>query len=220
MDSDDNEPDDVGCDRRAVPRNTPDRRRASWEAFREAYPAFLKVTATLFLLLVAVDMWLGYRRIAYRREIERLQAGMTVAERHRTDAIVAGEHDKLRMAYELARRQARLDPELNLAIAVDSGRMYLERDGALLRDMPVTVTPARVPGAAAGDTAAIALPRGERTVAAVDSGATPVVVLNGGMRIYAGPPDALATPGDVRASAGDMRAILPNIAPGMTVYFY
>jgi len=207
-------------DRRSTTRDTPDRRRASWHGFREAYPTFLKITAAIFLLLVAGDMWLGYQRVTYGREIARLRAGMTAAERSRTDAIVQNEHDKLRMAYALARHQAQVDPRLNLAIAVDSGRMYLQRNGALLRVMVVSVTPAPIPGAAPGDTSARALPRGVRTVASVDSGATPVIVLDGGARIYGGTDGGIATPGNVRARLSDLRAILPNVSAGMSVYFY
>lgn len=207
-------------DRRHAARGTPDRRRAQWHAFREAYPTFLKVASLLFLVLVAGDMWLGYRRVAYANEIARLRAGMTSAERRRSDAIVQSEQNKLRMAYELARRQARVDPQLHLSIEVDSGRMYLQRNGALLRDMRVVVAPATIPGVPATDTAARTLPRGERMIASIDSGAAPALVLNGGTRIYAPADSARVTPGDVAARRADLIAILPNLSAGTPVYFY
>lgn len=209
----------AGSDRRAVSRGR-DRRREEWHSFRTAYPTFLKVTAVLFLLLVAGDMWLAYRRYAYRQEIDRLRQGMTAAERRKSDIVVASEQDKLRMALELARRQAHLDTRLHLSIAVDSGVMYLERDGALLRVMPVKVAAARVPGAAPSDTAATTLPRGERTVQQVISGDQPALVLNGDARIYAGSDTDAVAAGSVRANAADLRAILPNVSAGTPVYFY
>lgn len=205
-------------DRRTTTRGR-DRRREEWHAFRHAYPTFLRVTSTLFLLLVAVDLWLVGRRVAYAHEIDRIRAGMTTEERQRSDLIIRSEQDKLRMALELAKRQAHWDPKLHLSVAVDSGRMYLERDGALLRDMRVAIAPARVP-AGGGDTMSSTTPRGQRTVVDVRED-VPALVLNGGMRIY-GSDDTTAavTPGDVRVSVGDLKAILPNLSAGMTVYFY
>lgn len=208
-----------GSDRRAVSRGR-DRRREEWRAFRDAYPTFLKIASVLFLLLVAADMWLGYRRYAYTQEIDRLRSGMTSAERHKSDIVIESEQDKLRMALELARRQAHLDTHLHLSVAVDSGVMYLERDGALLRVMRVALAPARVPGAPATDTSATALPRGERTVQQVIGGNQPALVLNGDARIYSGADTDAVSAGNVRASEADLRAILPNVSAGMPVYFY
>ena len=52
------------------------------------------------------------------------------------------------------------------------------------------------------------------------------LVLSGGMVIYAIPDSGMLAdssyllPGAVRLSRADLRAIAPNIAPGVTVYFY
>ncbi len=208
-------------DRRGQPRGT-DRRREGWQNFRQAYPKFLRVIAVVFLFLVAGDMWLFYRRIAYGQEITRLRSGMTDAERKKSDIAVQSEQDKVRLALELAKRQAHFDPRLHLSIAVDSGVMYLERDGALLRVMRVALAPARVPGfkTKAGDTTAVILPRGQRTVQQVIAGDSPALVLNGDARIYAGADSDAVAAGNVRVDAADLRAILPNVSAGMTVYFY
>ena len=48
-------------------------------------------------------------------------------------------------------------------MSLDSGVMYLERDGALLREMPITVGPEKRVGTPP-DTVHIAAPRGKRTV--------------------------------------------------------
>src|SRR5665213_1804868 len=206
---------------RSAPRGS-DRRREGWSGFREAYPTFLKIIAALFLFLVAGDMWLFYRRNAYAHEIEGLRAKMTDAERKKSDLVVQSEQDKVRLALELAKRQAHFDPRLHLSIAVDSGVMYLERDGALLRVMRVALAPARVPGfkSSTGDTTAVTLPRGQRTIQQVIDGEAPALVLNGDARIYAGADSDAVAAGNVRVDAADLRAILPNVSAGMSVYFY
>lgn len=208
-------------DRRGQSRGS-DRRREGWHGFREAYPTFLKIIAVVFLFLVAGDMWLFYRRSAYGQEITRLRSGMTDAERKKSDIAVQSERDKVRLAIELAKRQAHFDPRLHLSIAVDSGVMYLERDGALLRVMRVALAPAKVPGfkATNGDTTAATLPRGQRTVQQVVDGDSPALVLNGDARIYAGSDSDSVSAGNVRVDAADLKAILPNVSAGMTVYFY
>lgn len=207
--------------RRSTARGV-DRRREGWSAFREAYPTFLKIIALVFLLLVVGDMWLAYRRQAYGDEIASLRSSMTEAERKKSDLVVRSEQDKVRLAIELAKRQAHFDPHLHLSIAVDSGVMYLERDGALLRVMRVALAPAKVPGfkSVNGDTAVATLPRGERTVQQVIGGDSPALVLNGDARIYAGADSDAVAAGNVRVAGADLRAILPNVSAGMTVYFY
>jgi hypothetical protein len=64
---------------------------------------------------------------------------------------------------ELLRRQAAGDKELHRAVAVDSGRMRLQREGAALRDMPVQFGPEKWVGTAP-DTVRMTVPRGTRTV--------------------------------------------------------
>lgn len=208
-------------DRRSANRGT-DRRREGWGAFRDAYPTFLKIIALIFLLLVVGDIWLFYQRHAYGQEISRLRASMTDAERKKSDIVVQSEQDKVRLAIALARRQAHVDPSLHLSIAVDSGVMYLERDGALLRVMRVVLAPAKVPGVkvAKGAMPAATLPRGQRTVQQVIAGDSPALVLNGDARIYAGADTDAVAAGNVRVDPADLRAILPNVSAGMSVYFY
>lgn len=210
---------DATSDRRQAPRGR-DRRRADWLAFRHAYPTFLRVAGVLFLLLVAFDMWLAYRRHAYTTEIEHLRAGMTAAERKKTDLVVNSAQDKLRLELALASHQAHLDTHLHLSIATDSGLMYLEREGAILRVMHVAIAPSRVPGAKPGDTTAVTKPQGTRTVQQVVSGPPPSLVLDGDTRIYAGAETDPVRAGGVRVSAADLQAILPDVSAGMPVYFY
>jgi hypothetical protein len=88
---------------------------------------------------------------------------MTELERSRTDAILAREGNRLRIALELIRRQASIDKELHLSVTVDSGVMFLEREGAHLREMPIQIGPEKTVGVAP-DTVRMVAPRGARTV--------------------------------------------------------
>lgn len=140
-----------------------ERRRKSWREFRLAYPGIIAVLLVVLASMLAVDGWLVYQRVRYAREISRLRAGMTDQERRKADMVVAAEQNRMRVTLELMRRQANLDKDLHLSVAVDSGVMYLEREGALLREMPIDVGPEKRVGTAP-DTLKIAPPRGARTV--------------------------------------------------------
>lgn len=118
------------------------------------------------LVVVAFNLLILQRRERYLDEIRRLQASMSQLERQRSDQIVAQEENKLELAIALIRRQARLEGALHLSVALDSGAMFLEREGALLREMPVQVGPERRVGIPP-DTVRLAAPRGVRTVARV-----------------------------------------------------
>jgi hypothetical protein len=141
----------------------PERRRAGWREFRHAYPGILATMSIALVLMLAVSGWLIYKRIEYQREIDRLRAGMTDAERRRTDMLMSSTQNRFQVMVELIRRQALGDKELHLAVTVDSSVMRLQREGALLRDMQVQVGPEKVVGTAP-DTVHMAIPRGTRTV--------------------------------------------------------
>jgi hypothetical protein len=192
----------------------PERRRPNWRDFRRAYPGVITTMVIAIVVLLAIDGWIMSRRLRYQEEIVRLRAGMSDVERRRTDAILASNQNSLRIMVALARRQAQGDKELHLTVAVDSGVMYLEREGALLREMPVQIGPDRTVGTAP-DTVHIVAPRGTRTVERVlgqedawevpawmysERGIAPpseralpgalgpaAVVLNGGLVIYSVP---------------------------------
>jgi hypothetical protein len=119
--------------------------------------------AIALVAFLAIDAWLIRKRIRYRNEIERLRHEMTGLERSRTDAILARDESRLRLAVELIRRQARIDKELHLSVTVDSAVMFLEREGAHLREMPIQIGPEKTVGAAP-DTVRMVAPRGARTI--------------------------------------------------------
>lgn len=198
-----------------------DRRRGGWKDFRRAYPGFVFVLGIGLLAMLAVDAWLFAKRVKYNHDVADLRSHMSDAEKQRTDAIVQAEENKLRIAIELVKRQAKFDKKLHLNVSVDSARMYLTREGALLREMPVQFGPER--GVSAGDsTPPAAIPRGERTVAELSEGR---ITLDGGTSILTSP-GSLANdstpipPGSLRITLEDMKAIRPNLNAGMKVYFY
>jgi hypothetical protein len=196
-----------------------DRRRGGWKDFRRAYPGFVFVLGLGLLAMVAVDGWLIAKRLKYNHDVTQLRSHMTEAERQRSDLIVESEQNKLRIAIELAKRQAKFDKKLHLNVSVDSARMYLTREGALLREMPVQFGPER-PASETSDAPPAAIPRGERTVA--DLSATKIT-LDGGA--YIGVAASLndstpIAPGSLRIAREDMEAIMPNLKAGMKVYFY
>jgi hypothetical protein len=124
-----------------------------------------------FVVMLAADGWLIYKRHYYTTEVARLRSGMSDAEKKQADAVIATEENKLRVAVALIKRQAQGDKELHVSIAVDSGRMLLEQEGALLRDMPVEIAPAKIIGSGP-DTVRMSPPRGARTVEKVLAGGT------------------------------------------------
>lgn len=131
--------------------------------------------AVILVALGVADAFVVARRARYRDETARLRSSMTVLERERADHIVSQEQNKLRLAIALLRRQAKLEPGLHLAVSVDSAAMYLERDGALLREMPVIIGPERRVGVAP-DTVRLAAPLGVRRIARVLSDSDEVVL--------------------------------------------
>jgi hypothetical protein len=199
-----------------------DRRRGTWRDFRRAYPGFVFVLGLGLVAMIAVDAWLVAKRVKYNQDVTQLREHMTQAERERSDVIVQSEHNKLRIAIELAKRQALFNKKLHLNVSVDSSRMYLTREGALLREMPVQFGPERSPSESS-DAPPAAIPRGERTVADLSE---TKITLDGGAQILSSNNARLANdstpipPGSLRISIEDMNAIMPNLSAGMKVYFY
>lgn len=141
----------------------------SFRQFRREHPSFLAVFSIIIVALAALDGWILYKRSRYTAEAERLRAGMSDVERRRSDAILAHDERRLQMMMELIRRQARGAKDIHLAVSIDSGTMYLEREGATLRAVPVAVGPERRVGAPP-DTVHMAVPRGTRTIQRILSG--------------------------------------------------
>jgi hypothetical protein len=137
-----------------------------WRKFRETYPRIAAGIALGITFLFLVDLILVCKRIEYGRELTLQRASMTQAEVLRVDAIEAAENNIMAMTVELARRVALEDRELHLV--VDSGKslMYLEREGAVLREMHVRLGPEATVGAQP-NTVCLVPPRGERFIVRV-----------------------------------------------------
>ena len=213
---------DIATRRSAKREPESDRRRHAWRDFRHAYPGFIFTLAVALSVMLAVDGWLVYRRVAYASDIDTLRGHMSGAERLRSDAIVGTTQDKIRIEVELAKLQARFDVRLHLNVSVDSARMYLTRQGAILREMPVAFGPERNL-VAGSDSVPATVPKGERTIIEVGNGS---IVLDGGTRVLAAAGETLdkdPTPipaGALRVGRADYDAIKPNLSAGMKIYFY
>jgi hypothetical protein len=131
--------------------------------FYRQHPAFVTAFLIVVVGIAGVDGWILYKRRRYTEEIQRLRAGMSDFERRQTDAMTASQQEKFAVEMELLRRQARGEKDIHLSISVDSGAMYLEREGAVLRSFPATIGPERRVGTPP-DTVHMATPRGTRTV--------------------------------------------------------
>ena len=213
--------------------------------FLQRHTRFVGALLGVIALLLILDGLVLQRRARYLSETARLRAGMSDFERARSDAILGSHEKRFDMMMELLRRQANGDREIHLAVSVDSARMYLEREGAVLRTIPIEVGPERRIGVSP-DTVRLAVPRGTRSVQAMtgpsdvweipawvytDRGLTPpddsrlegalgprAIVLDGGTVIY-----ALPTAGPLNDSSyvlpGSIRASaadLDAIAPNVS----
>jgi hypothetical protein len=235
------------------PTATPERRRAGWGEFRRSYPGIVSTMALALLALLGIDGWLIYKRTQYEKQIAGLRSNMTAVERQKADVALEGDANRLQLTMALIRRQAAGQKALHLSVSTDSGKMYLEREGAILRVMPLRMG-AEKAVQDGPDTVHIATPRGTRTVERIlDEKASwevprwvyndrhipatgertikgalgpTAILLNGGTVIYSLPSvgplndSSYVMPGSVRVASDDLKAILPNLKPGMSVYFF
>jgi hypothetical protein len=144
------------------------RRRPRWGEFREAYPRIVTAMALGLAGLVALDGWVLYKRWRYSRQIASARSGLTEVERQRADAIISAAADRTRLQVALVRRDARLEDDLNLAVSLEKGKLYLQREGAQLREATVRIGPEKEIGTS--PVVRLAAPRGRFTVARVVGG--------------------------------------------------
>jgi len=149
-----------------------ERRRPRWGEFREAYPRILAAMAVGMVALFAVDGVLAFKRWQYGRDIARMRGRMSEVERRRTDAILESAENRMQLMVALARRDAVGDKGLNLAVSSEKGAMYLQREGAQLREMPVKIGPDATVGTPP-DEVRLAAPLGKRVIVRVVDGSYP-----------------------------------------------
>ena len=140
-----------------------------WRELRKAYPRIATGMVLGIAFLLLTDLILAYERLQYGLELARIRAAMTETERQRVDAIAASEEHRLAIAVELARRQALGDTELHLAVDTENGVLYLERQGARLREMRVHLSQEATVGTPP-DAVLLVPPLGKRSVARVVDG--------------------------------------------------
>jgi len=142
---------------------------AGWRELRQAFPRTVTGMGLGIALLLLGDLVLVYELVRYGRELARMRASLTETVRRRVDAIAAPEESDLAIAVELARRQSLGDAELHLAVDTENGLLYLERQGARLREMRVRLGQEAMVGTPP-DTVLLAPPLGKRSVARVVDG--------------------------------------------------
>ena len=140
--------------------------RHGWSEFRREHPLLFAVLVLGSLVMLSVCAMLFHKRRRYLAEAQQIREGLSRVEQREADVILARNESRLqrfKLELELLQRQARVDRHLHLTLALDSAVMRLERDGAVLREMPVQLGPERRVGTAP-DTVRIATPRGTRTI--------------------------------------------------------
>ena len=191
-----------------------------FRALADRYPKTVRLVWGAALLIVAGDVFLAAKGIVYASESARLRTGMSSVERSRLDAALVSDSNRLQVMIELARRQARVDNGLHLSVALDSGVLSLEQDGATLRAVHADIGPDSWVHTGKRDSLRLTAPRGARTIEQL-LGDT-VIVLSGGAVIYArGQGDSSTTrSGSVRVDAKDLKILGPSLKAGQHVYFY
>ena len=146
-----------------------ERRQTRWSEFRDAYPRIVTAMALGLVALLALDGFLAFKALQYRRQIREDRASMTVTERERADALVASQAGRAELQEALVAQQAAKEKGLNLSITLDEGTLDLQREGAQLRTARVQIGPEVTVGQPPG-ARKITPPLGRRQVVAVVDG--------------------------------------------------
>jgi hypothetical protein len=146
-----------------------ERRQTRWSEFRDAYPRIVTAMALGLVAFLALDAFLIFKALQYRRQIREDRASMTATERERADALVASQAGRAELQQALVAQQAVKEKGLNLSVSLDEGTMDLQREGAQLRGARVQIGPEVTVGQAPG-ARKITPPLGRRQVVAVVDG--------------------------------------------------
>jgi hypothetical protein len=142
------------------------RRRGRWGEFRDAYPRIVTGAAIGIVLFLMVDVALAVTAWRFSRQTAAAQRAMTGLERERASALTEVQLDRAALTAALVAQQAIQDQGLNLSVSVDQGSMDLQREGAQLRRMKVTVGPEASLGPEA-EGVRLVPPRGKRQLVRV-----------------------------------------------------
>jgi len=111
--------------------------------FREQYPGFLPGVLLILGILLAIDLLLYDRQENYLAEINALRANMTQEQQQRGDAMSVSRQEQRKLMLQLVRRQAQFGKALHLSVDLDSSKIALVQEGAVLRTLPVELGAAR-----------------------------------------------------------------------------
>jgi len=111
--------------------------------FREQYPGFLPGVLLILGILLAIDLLLYDRQENYLAEINALRANMTQEQQQRGDAMSVSRQEQRKLMLQLVRRQAQFGKALHLSVDLDSSKIGLVQEGAVLRTLPVELGAAR-----------------------------------------------------------------------------
>ena len=111
--------------------------------FREQYPGFLPGVLLILGILLAIDLLLYDRQENYLAEINALRANMTQEQQQRGDAMSVSRQEQRKLMLQLVHRQAQFGNALHLSVDLDSSKIGLVQEGAVLRTLPVELGAAR-----------------------------------------------------------------------------
>lgn len=218
-----------------------------WHAPYLNHPRSAIVLAVAIVVLLLADLALIYKRNLYSREHAELPATITRAQTLHAEALAKTEQNLEARRILLARREALLVKETHLTLDSSKGIMYLQRDRAILREMPVRLGPAltRKPSAPLRESRRVLqvvddnyryqvpeaafLHRGEPVPAekAIAGALGPLaVLLEGGAVIYSRPKqgqlgdETYLLPRGILVARTDLEGIKETLHPGMRVYLY
>ena len=186
----------------------------------QAYPRTVRLLWGAALLVGVADVVLLEQRRRLAAETAEWRGKMNATARERVDAALALEANREQVVIEMARRGARDDERLHLAVSIDSARLHLAQQGAVLRTSTIEIGRDAWLRTGPRDSLHIVAPRGTRTIERVIGDTA--FAINGGTLVYArGSNDTSPVlTGSVRLEAAEFKVLAPNLRVGQRVYFY
>ncbi|GFO67354.1 hypothetical protein GMLC_09330 [Geomonas limicola] len=213
---------------------------AQWHELHHHYPRSASLLTVAIVLALLADLCIIFQQYRLSHQEAQLTVAAARAEEQRSALDGQRDTDLAQARALLPRRDAIVAKELHLSVDRRQGVMYLMRDRAILREMPVYLGPEL---AARPDDPAPALKtrRVQRLIdtsgpVGVDSappatgapdatGVEPLAFqLSGGVLLYSLPDTGFSQdtlpPRGVRLDPGDLASMKEALHPGLRVYFY
>ncbi|GFO58641.1 hypothetical protein GMST_09660 [Geomonas silvestris] len=212
---------------------------AQWQELHWHYPRSATLLTAAIVLALFADLLIIFQQYRLTREEARLNTAVTRSEEQRGALEQQTAADLAQARALLPRRDALVAKELHLSVDRRQGVMYLLRDRAILREMPVYLGPelaARpedpAPPLKTRRVQGLVDPAGTVPTAPLSGGAArpeppggePLAFqLSGGLLLYSLPDTVLpgeGPPRGVRLQTDDLAALKEALRPGLRVYFY